>query len=890
MDQFDNNNNRSSSSSSSNRNRNGNTNGTTSEHIPSYGLSQIFIPRKSPKRFTRYSSTFNDNHYDLENNNNSIMINNNNNNSSSFFSSNPPPSFPPSFPPPEVPPKDPSRDFVPHTSLPNNLFIDNNSNSNGKKNLYQKPSSSSSYSTNRYPVRYHGNQNINNNNDNNNDNWSQRRLNNCYSQTNFNILQSNQAYNGSIDTNNEENYNDNTNYGDDNYHLPTTSSLGQHINPSQINLNWNFQSSNNSNNHHHNDDNNNNYTSNNQQKQPHKNHNFKKHAKKAGHKFAEYLRFVGPGFLIAVSYMDPGNYSTNIQAGSQFQFALLFAVLFSNFIAVYLQSLAIKLGTVSGRDLAQVARDELPRWVNVVLYVLAEIAIVATDISNVVGAAVALNILVTRIPLPVCVLLTIVPDMVFVLVTARGGGGGGGDKTGGTKGNSRMMMMRYLEYGLGVLVLGVSVCFAIQLSKIPQMGTTAVVGGGGGGKHDAATVLRGFLPSKVVFRGDAMYAACGILGSTVMPHGLYVGSSLVKPRLVARDIKTGRFVMGSGSSSNSNRQYDAYRPSLDAIQYSLKVSIIELSVSLFTFALFVNAAIQIIAGCTLYGTADSADADLYSIYEVLGEMLSKGAAVLFMISLFLSGQSAGIICTIAGQVVSEGYFDWNVRPLLRRVVMRVIALVPCLAVSVSIGRNGMSKALNATQVVLSILLPFLVLPLIYFTSKESVMTIKVKNSNSRQQQQQLEEQGNGLTTTTGADDFDFDRNLNTTLGGSTFVSEEKNGLPRSLIITTNCEGEDDDDNDDNNNGTTNFLSNNNDDGKNNNKNSNKTEKTIEPKIRMSSTLRSYEEEENGEASSSSCQTVSYKNGWFTTILGSAIWLFITVLNVYLIVQLGLGKS
>lgn len=866
MDQFDNNNNNR-SSSSSNRNRNGNKNGTTSEHIPSYGLSQMFIPRKSSKRFTRCSSTFNDNHYDLENNSNSIMINNNNNNSSSFFSSNPPPSFPPSFPPPEVPPKDPTRDFVPHTSLPNNLFIDNNSNSNGKQNLYQKPSS---YSTNRYPVRYHGNQNINNNNDNNNDNWSQRRLNNCYSQTNFNILQSNQAYNGNIDTNNEDN-NDNNNYGDDNYHLPTTSSLGQHINPSQINLNWNFQSSNNNNNnyHHHN------YDNNNQQQKPHKNHNFKKHAKKAGHKFAEYLRFVGPGFLIAVSYMDPGNYSTNIQAGSQFQFALLFAVLFSNFVAVYLQSLAIKLGTVSGRDLAQVARDELPRWVNVVLYVLAEIAIVATDISNVVGAAVALNILVTRIPLPVCVLLTTVPDMVFVLVAARSGGGGG-NKAGGTKGNSRMMMMRYLEYGLGVLVLGVSVCFAIQLSKIPQMGTTTVVGGGGG-KHDAATVLRGFLPSKVVFRGDAMYAACGILGSTVMPHGLYVGSSLVKPRLVARDIKTGRFVMGSGSSSN--RQYDAYRPSLDAIQYSLKVSIIELSVSLFTFALFVNAAIQIIAGCTLYGTADSDDADLYSIYEVLGEMLSKGAAVLFMISLFLSGQSAGIICTIAGQVVSEGYFDWNVRPLLRRVVMRVIALVPCLAVSVSIGRNGMSKALNATQVVLSILLPFLVLPLIYFTSKESVMTIKVKNSNPRQEQE--EEQENGLTTTNATTgDFDFDRNLSTTLGGSTFVSEEKNGLPRSLIITTNCEGD--------NNGTTNFLSNNDndDDNNNNNKNSNKTEKSIETKIRMSS----YEEEENGEASSSSCQTVSYKNGWFTTILGSAIWLFITVLNIYLIVQLGLGKS
>lgn len=226
-----------------------------------------------------------------------------------------------------------------------------------------------------------------------------------------------------------------------------------------------------------------------------------------------------------------------------------------------------------------------------------------------------------------------------------------------------------------------------------------------------------------------MYAACSILGATVMPHSLYLGSSIVKPRLFERDLQLGN-VQGKYASD----KLDEYRPSLAAINYSLNFSVTELCVSLFTFALFVNAAILIVAGDTLYGTSDANDASLYAIYDSLTSLLSKGSGTLFMVALFFSGESAGIICTIAGQIVSEGHIQWKFKPWIRRIFTRCLAIIPCLAISGSVGKNGIGQVLNASQVALSILLPFLVLPLIYFTSRTSVMTIGYHQNSTQSQE------------------------------------------------------------------------------------------------------------------------------------------------------------
>lgn len=416
----------------------------------------------------------------------------------------------------------------------------------------------------------------------------------------------------------------------------------------------------------------------------------------------EYGRFIGPGFMISVAYMDPGNYATDVAAGAQFRFALLFVVLLSNCIAIFLQSLAIKLGTVSGRDLAQVSREEFPRWLNLFLYVLAEIAIIVTDVAEVIGTAIALNILL-RIPLLAGVFITII-DVLIVLLAHRP--------------NGSMFMVYLFEYGVAALVLGVVICFAIMLSRIPPV--------------PIGDVFKGYLPSRQLIQGDALYAACGILGATVMPHSLYLGSAIVKPRLLDYDIRHGNISKETQSEVDEDF-YHQYRPSVPAINYALKFSIIELAISLFTFALFVNSAILIVAGATIYGTPQADAADLYAIHDTLSQLLSGVAGTIFMLALLFSGQSAGIICTIAGQIVSEGYIRWTLRPWLRRLITRSIAIIPCVIVTAAVGRDGLNDALNATQVALSILLPFLVAPLIYFTCKNSLMTIKAGTTSEEQE-------------------------------------------------------------------------------------------------------------------------------------------------------------
>lgn len=425
---------------------------------------------------------------------------------------------------------------------------------------------------------------------------------------------------------------------------------------------------------------------------------------------SNYIRFIGPGLMVSVAYIDPGNYSTSVSAGASNQFSLLCIILVSNFIAIFLQCLCIKLGSVTGLDLSRACRMHLPGWMNLTLYFFAECAIIATDVAEVIGTAIALNILI-KVPLPAGVAITVV-DVFAIMFTYR-------------PGSSSIRFIKMFEYGVAMLVLGVCICFAVELAYIPK--DTSV-----------RKVFRGFIPSHQMLEHNGLYTAISILGATVMPHSLFLGSGLVQPRLLEYDINNGIYSTTDSSLEGKKtkeeimeQRYFDYKPSLAAIRYCTKYSIAELALTLFTLALFVNCSILVVSGATLYGSEEAADADLYSIHALLSRTLAPGAGTIFMIALLLSGQSAGVVCTIAGQIVSEGHINWTLVPWKRRLVTRSISMVPCLVISICIGREALSEALNASQVVLSILLPFLTAPLIYFTSKKSIMKteIEIKDRN-----------------------------------------------------------------------------------------------------------------------------------------------------------------
>ncbi|KAK3358200.1 natural resistance-associated macrophage protein-domain-containing protein [Lasiosphaeria hispida] len=412
-----------------------------------------------------------------------------------------------------------------------------------------------------------------------------------------------------------------------------------------------------------------------------------------------YSQFIGPGFMIAVAYIDPGNYATDIAAGATYRFKLLFIVLLSNLFAILLQSLAIKLGTVTGLDLSSACRAFLPRWLNYVMYALAEIAIIATDIAEVIGTAIALNLLIPQIPLIAGCALSILDVMVILFFYNPSGS---------------MRGLRLFELFVCLLVLGVVICFCIQLSMI----TDTSVG----------EVFRGYLPSSAIVEQQGLYQACGILGATVMPHSLFLGSGIVQPRLREYDTQRGLLPTEPGSAASSTTDgIDKvhYIPSQAAIKHSLKYSIIELALSLFTFALFVNSAILIVAGASLYNNPDALGAeDIFAIHALLSRSISPAAGTIFALALLLSGISAGIVCTIAGQMVSEGALNWKMKPWLRRLITRLISITPSIIIAAAVGRSGLNNALTASQVALSSVLPFVTAPLIYFTCLNRYMTVQ----------------------------------------------------------------------------------------------------------------------------------------------------------------------
>lgn len=409
----------------------------------------------------------------------------------------------------------------------------------------------------------------------------------------------------------------------------------------------------------------------------------------------KYGKFVGPGFMISVAYIDPGNYATAVAAGASYRFRLLFMVLASNIIAIFLQSLCTKLGTVTGMNLAENCKANFPPWLNYTLYFFAESAIIATDIAEVIGTAIALNLLL-HIPLVAGCAISIV-DVIVILFFYR-------------PGRSSMRGLRLFEFFVALLVIGVVVCFCFQLSLVRDTGV--------------GEVFRGYLPSKALVQGQGLYQACGILGATVMPHSLYLGSGLIQARLREFD-KVNTSVVEPPESEEGEEEVK-YRPSISAIRSCLSYSIAEQAISLFTFALFVNSAILVVAGASLYGVSGAEEADLFGIHDLLSRTMAPVAGTIYALALLLSGISAGIVCTIAGQMVSEGQLSLKMKPWVRRLFTRSISVTPSIIIAGAVGREGLNAALNGSQVALSVILPFVTAPLIYLTCRNKYMTVATR--------------------------------------------------------------------------------------------------------------------------------------------------------------------
>ncbi|MCJ1463212.1 hypothetical protein MMC07_001817 [Pseudocyphellaria aurata] len=409
-----------------------------------------------------------------------------------------------------------------------------------------------------------------------------------------------------------------------------------------------------------------------------------------GRVLKKFGKFIGPGFMVSVAYIDPGNYSTDVAAGASTRFKLLFIVLMSNVFAILLQSLAVRLGTVTGLNLAEHCRAHLPRWLNFILYLLGEGAIIATDIAEVIGSAIALNLLL-KIPLVAGCALTLVDVLIILLFYNP---------------NGSMRRLRAFEYFVMALVLGVVICFCIQLSFIEN---TSV-----------GEVFKGYLPSSTIIRNQGIYLSCGILGATVMPHSLYLGSGIVQPRL--RHFDTDAGIYATRQTINSDEK-TTYHPSIAAIRSCLTYSTVEVGLSLFTFALFVNSAILIVAGASLSSNTAAESADLFGIHDLLSKTLAPTAGTIFALALLMSGTSAGIVATMAGQMLSEGALNWTIAPWMRRLLTRSISITPSIIIAAAVGKKGLSDALNGTQVALSVVLPFVSAPLIYFTCRNKYMVV-----------------------------------------------------------------------------------------------------------------------------------------------------------------------
>ena len=376
------------------------------------------------------------------------------------------------------------------------------------------------------------------------------------------------------------------------------------------------------------------------------------------------LAFTGPGLMVAVGYMDPGNWATDIAGGAKFGYTLLSVILISNFFAMLLQHLALKLGLATGRDLAQACRDAYPRPVALSLWFLAEIAIAACDLAEVLGSAIALNLLF-GMPLWLGCLVTVADVLVILYFQGRS--------------------FRLLEAIVAGLIFTIMLCFGYEMFV----------------SHPAfSEIAAGLLPRKeIVMNPEMLYLAIGILGATVMPHNLYLHSSIVQTRKI--------------------------EPTTEGVRSAIKFATIDSTASLL-LAFFVNAAILILAAATFHKNGMHEVADITDAYRLLDPIVGAAfSSTLFAVALLAAGQNSTLTGTLAGQIVMEGFLNIRLKPWLRRLITRLIAVVPALIVTAYYGEKGTADLLVFSQVILSLQLSFAVIPLVSLTGNKAKMGVFV---------------------------------------------------------------------------------------------------------------------------------------------------------------------
>jgi manganese transport protein len=384
----------------------------------------------------------------------------------------------------------------------------------------------------------------------------------------------------------------------------------------------------------------------------------------SGSTWRRLAAFFGPGYLVAVGYMDPGNWATSLAGGSKFGYALLFIALLSNVMAILLQALCARLAVATGRDLAQACRDSYPRPVGWVLWLLAEFAIVATDLAEVIGTAIGLNLLF-GIPLEIGVIITALDVFLILYLQNKG--------------------FRWVEVMVIALIGVIGLCFLIQIAMADP---------------DWGEVIRGFAPTtQLVTNPDMLYLALGIIGATVMPHNLFLHSSIVQTR--------------------------AYGHSLPEKREAIRFATIDSTVALL-FALLINASIRILAAATFHKSGNTGVEELGHAHTLLTPLLGSALAPsLFAIALLCCGLNSTVTATMAGQIVMEGFIDFRLAPWLRRLVTRGIAILPAAAVTIAYGDSGTAKLLILSQVVLGLQLPFAIIPLVMITASREKMGVLV---------------------------------------------------------------------------------------------------------------------------------------------------------------------
>lgn len=372
--------------------------------------------------------------------------------------------------------------------------------------------------------------------------------------------------------------------------------------------------------------------------------------------FRRILAFLGPAYLVSVGYMDPGNWATDIAGGSQFGYKLIWVLLMSNLMAILLQSLSARLGIVAGLDLAQASKRNYPRWANVPLWILAEIAIAACDLAEIIGMAIGLN-LVFGLPLVWGICITALDTVLFLFLLHRG--------------------IRVMEAFIITLVGIIGVSFLVEMIIVSPV---------------YGDVVKGFVPGSLT--GDALYIAIGIIGATVMPHNLYLHSALVQTRKI--------------------------EPTSDGKRRAIKINLFDTVIAL-NLAFLVNAAILILAAAAFFSRGFFEIREIQDASGLLEELFGKAAPLFFGIALIAAGQSSTVTGTIAGQIVMEGHLNLRIQPWLRRLITRLVAIVPALFTTIYFGGEALGELLVLSQVILSLQLGFAVIPLIHFNSKKKLM-------------------------------------------------------------------------------------------------------------------------------------------------------------------------